>query len=48
MRNVEKDLVEIGFMVKLEDIYLDKRYMIKNVPFQHYNFIRLALRILHM
>ena len=45
MRKVHADLVEKGFMVKLEDMAVKTREMIKNAPFQHYNPWRLVMKM---
>ena len=45
MRKVHTDLVEKGFMVKLEDMSNKKKEMIKNAPFQHYNPWRLVMKL---
>ena len=45
MRKVHADLVEKGFMKKLENMPGKTREMIKNAPFQHYNPWRLVMKI---
>ena len=45
MRVVHKDLVEKGFMVKLEDMKESKRLMIEDAPFQHFNPWRLVMKM---
>jgi len=44
MRKVHKDLVDKGFMVKLENLETGKQEVVKNAPFQHYNPWRLVLK----
>ena len=45
MRKVHADLVEKGFMVKLEDMDKKKKELIKNASFQHYNPWRLVMKM---
>ena len=45
MRNVHKDLVEKGFMVKLDDMCEDRRKLILNAEFQHFNPWRLVMKM---
>ena len=45
MRNVHKDLVEKGFMVKLEDMCDDRRKLILNAEFKHFNPWRLVMKM---
>ena len=45
MRKVHADLVEKGFMVKLEDMSDEKKELIRNAPFQHYNPWRLVMKM---
>ena len=45
MRKVHADLVEKGFMVKLEDMAAKTKDMIKNAPFQHYNPWTLVMKM---
>ena len=45
MRKVHADLVEKGFMKKLENMPEKTREMIKNAPFQHYNPWRLVMKM---
>ena len=45
MRKVHKDLVEKGFMVKLDDICEDKKALILNAEFRHFNPWRLVMKM---
>ena len=45
MRKVHADLVDKGFMKKLDDMPEKTREMIKNAPFQHYNPWRLVMKM---
>ena len=45
MRKVHADLVEEEFMVRLEDMSNEKKDLIKNAPFQHYNLWRLVMKM---
>ena len=45
MKKVHQDLVEKGFMKKLEDMDGIKREMIENAPFQHFNPWRLVMKM---
>ena len=45
MRKVHADLVEKGFMVKLEDMSDKKKELIRSAPFQHYNPWRLVMKM---
>ena len=45
MRQVHKDLVEKGFMVKLEDMKENKKLIIETAPFQHFNPWRLVMKM---
>ena len=45
MRNVHKDLVEKGFMVKLDDMCQDRRKLILNAEFKHFNPWRLVMKM---
>ena len=44
MRKVHKDLVEKGFMIKLDDMDAMRKEMIETAPFQHYNPWRLVMK----
>ena len=44
MRKVHKDLVDKGFMVKLDDMEKYKQDLVINAPFQHFNPWRLVLK----
>ena len=45
MRNIHKDLVEKGFMVKLDDMCEDRRKLILNAEFKHFNPWRLVMKM---
>jgi len=45
MRAVHKDLVDRGFMIKLENINEHTRKLIEEAPFQHFNPWRLVMKM---
>ncbi|XP_023320317.1 uncharacterized protein LOC111695291 [Eurytemora carolleeae] len=45
MRKVHKDLVEKGFMIKLDDMPEDKKGLIMNAEFKHFNPWRLVMKM---
>ncbi|MBZ5782036.1 hypothetical protein K8366_23970, partial [Klebsiella aerogenes] len=45
MRIVHRDLVEKGFMVRLEEMDPEKKRLIETAPFQHYNPWRLVMKM---
>ena len=45
MRSVHEDLVEKGFMMKLDDLEGCKKMMILNAPFKHFNPWRLVMKM---
>ena len=45
MRKVHKDLVDKGFMVKLDRMDPAKRKVVEMAPFQHYNPWRLVMKM---
>ncbi len=45
MRIIHKDLVEKGFMVKLENMKENKRKIIEDAPFQHFNPWSLVIKM---
>ena len=45
MRKVHKDLVEKGFMIKLDDMCDDKKALIMYAEFKHFNPWRLMMKM---